>query len=163
MMTAAHIRSALTDRQALAVTVFGEARREPLVGQHAVAWVVRNRLQWPQRFGASWKGVCHRPAQFSCWYPWGGASNYAAVMAAAQQVIDGPVPTPGSALARALQVAEDVMAGRGDDPTGTADHYFAPISMKPPSRVPVWAQGHTPTVVIGAHRFYRLVAGKGQS
>ena len=157
MIAASHVKSALTDRQALALTVFGEARREPLIGQHAVAWVVRNRLQYPQRFGFSYKGVCHRPAQFSCWYPWGGPSNYAAVMAAAQQVIDGPLPTPGSALSRALQVAEDVMAGRGPDPTHAADHYFAPAAMLPPGRVPVWARGLAPTAVIGAHRFFRLV------
>lgn len=155
-MTAGQVKGALTDRQAVALTVFGEARREPLIGQHAVAWVIRNRLAQPQRFGLSWKGVCHRQAQFSCWYPWGGASNYAAVMAAAKQAIDGPIPSPGSALARAFQVADDVMAGRGPDPTGGADHYFAPASMQPPGRVPVWAQGLTPTTVIGAHVFYRL-------
>lgn len=157
-MTAGQIRSALTDRQAVALTVFGEARREPLIGQHAVAWVIRNRLEHPQRFGFSWKGVCHRHAQFSCWYPWGGASNYAAVMAAATQVIDGPMPSPGSALARALQVADDVMAGRGFDPTKGADHYYAPAAMTPAGRVPVWAQGKTPTAVVGAHQFFRLVA-----
>lgn len=156
-MTATQIKGALTDRQAVALTVFGEARREPLIGQHAVAWVVRNRLAHPQRFGFSWKGVCHRPAQFSCWHPWGGAGNHAAVMAAAMQVIDGPLPKPGSALARALQVAEDVMAGRGPDPTHTADHYYAPAAMVPPGRVPAWAQGKDPTAVLGAHWFYRLV------
>jgi spore germination cell wall hydrolase CwlJ-like protein len=161
-MTALDIRNALTDRQATAVTVFGEARREPLLGQHAVAWVIRNRTLYPQRFGTSWKGVCLRPSQFSCWYPWGGASNYAAVMAAAEQLVQHLTPAPGSALARALQVADDVMGGTAADPTHGADHYYAPLAMVPPGRVPVWAQGHTPTVVIGAHRFYRLVAGTGQ-
>jgi spore germination cell wall hydrolase CwlJ-like protein len=157
-MTALQIRTELTDRQALAATVFGEARRERLVGQHAIAWVVRNRTLYPQRFGTGWKGVCLRPSQFSCWYEWGGPSNYAAVMAAARSLVDGHVPTPGSALARALQVADDVMHGVAPDPTGAADHYYAPAAMVPPGRVPAWAQGQTPTAVIDGHRFYRLVA-----
>lgn len=157
-MTALQIRNELTDRQALAATVFGEARRERLVGQHAVAWVVRNRTLHPQRFGVAWKGVCLRPSQFSCWYEWGGPSNYAAVMAAAERLVNGLEPTPGSALARALQVADDVMGGVAPDPTVGADHYFAPKAMVPPGRVPTWAHQQTPTVVIGAHVFYRLVA-----
>lgn len=155
-MTSQQIKGELTDRAALACTVFGEARREPLVGQHAVAWVVRNRLMHPRRFGHSWKGVCHRHAQFSCWYPWGGTSNYAAVMAAAEQLVTGKAPAPGSALARALQVADDVMAGIAPDPTRTADHYFAPKGM-PDGRRPAWAVGVEPTVVIGNHVFFRLV------
>lgn len=156
-MTSAQIRSALTNRQAVALTVFGEARREPMPGPLAVGWVIRNRLAHPARFGFSWKGVCHRPAQFSCWYPWGGESNYAAVMAAAVQLIDGPAPKAGSALVRALEVADVVMAGQGADPSRAADHYYAPAAMVPPGRVPAWAEGQTPTAVVGAHRFYRLV------
>ena len=156
-MTAQQVRTALSDRQALALTVFGEARRETLRGQHAVAWVVRNRTLYPQRFGTGWKGVCLRPAQFSCWYPWGGLANYAAVIAAAERLLDGHAPAPTSALGRAVQVATDVMAGLGADPTGGADHYYAPAAMVPAGRVPIWATGHTPTAVIGAHRFYRLV------
>lgn len=151
------ITAALTDRQAVACTVFGEARREPLRGQHAIGWVIRHRLQQPVRFGHGWKGVCLRPWQFSCWHPQGGASNYAAVMAVAQQLVDGHTPAPGSALARALQAADDVMGGLAPDPTNGADHYFAPDAMVPPGRVPVWARGLTPTAVIGGHRFFRLV------
>jgi len=155
-MTAAEIKEHLTDRQALALTVFGEARREPLVGQHAIAWVVRNRLLEPRRFGDSWKGVCLRRSQFSCWYEWGGAANYGAVMAAARHLGDGHTPAPGSALAKALQVADDVMGGRAPDPTRGANHYFAPVAMDPPGRVPAWAQGKEPTAVLGGHRFYAL-------
>jgi N-acetylmuramoyl-L-alanine amidase len=159
-MTDQQIRNELTHRQTLAATIFGEARKEPLIGQHAVGWVIRNRTLYPQRFGVGWKGVCLRPSQFSCWWSFGGVLNQAAVMAAAKQLIDGPVPAPGSALARALQVADDVMAGLGNDPTNGADHYFAAAAMKPVGRVPVWAVGQTPTATIGGHRFYRLV-GRG--
>lgn len=156
-MTATQIKHELTDRQATALTVFGEARAEPLEGQHAVAWVVRNRLLHPQRFGASWKGVCHRRAQFSCWYPWGGVANYAAVLAAAERLLADYVPAPTSALGRALQVADDVMGQRVADPTGGADHYYAPAAMARPGMVPTWAQGKEPLAVIGGHRFFRLV------
>ncbi len=157
-MTGQQVRAELDDRLTLACTVFGEARREPLIGQHAVAWVVRNRLAQPRRFGDGWKGVCLRPAQFSCWWSFGGVGNQQAVLAAARQLIDGPVPRPGSALARALQVADDVMAGLGVDPTNGADHYYAPAAMIPPGRVPVWAVGKEPIAVVGGHRFYRLAS-----
>lgn len=118
--------------------------------------MVRNRTLHPKRFGTSWKGVCLRPAQFSCWWSFGGEANQAAVMAAARQLIDGPPPRPGSALARAVQVADDVMAGLGADPTNGADHYYAPISMRPQGRVPAWAQRQRATAQVGAHWFYRL-------
>ncbi len=155
-MTADKIKAALTDRMAVALTVFGEARREPLLGQHAVAWVIRNRLAKPSRFGQSWKGVCLRRAQFSCWYPWGGESNYAAVMAAAERLVNGLTPAPGSALARALQVADDVMTGIAPDPTHEATHYYAPLAMAKPGSAPEWAKGQEPTAVIHHHRFYRV-------
>jgi spore germination cell wall hydrolase CwlJ-like protein len=155
-MDSQRIKNELTDRMATGLTVFGEARREPLIGQHAIAWVIRTRTERPKRFGVSWKGVCLRPSQFSCWYPWGGPDNYAAVMAAALQLVDGQLPKPGSALARALQVADDVIAGLGHDPTHGADHYYAPAAMNVPGSAPTWAHGKTPTAVIGGHRFYRL-------
>ena len=58
------------DRDILARTLFGEARGEGLVGQIAVAWTIRNRVEdgkaksW---WGEGYAGVCLKPYQFSCW------------------------------------------------------------------------------------------------
>ena len=60
------------DVDALARTVFGEARGECLSGQEAVASVILNRVAFSGRRGGYWWGntvyeVCHKPWQFSCW------------------------------------------------------------------------------------------------
>ena len=63
----------------LALTLWGEARGEPVLGKRAVAWVVRNRMSiaeaWLERKGrqhplfgdGTVAGVVLRPYQFSCW------------------------------------------------------------------------------------------------
>ena len=51
-MTTQQVKNELTDRQALAVTMFGESRKERLIGQHAVAWVVRGERRLQGRPGA---------------------------------------------------------------------------------------------------------------
>lgn len=47
-------------------TLFGECRSEPVVGQRAVAHVIRNRLK-TGKFGSTPAEVCLTHAQFSCW------------------------------------------------------------------------------------------------
>ena len=61
-------------------------------------------------------------------------------------------------MAAAFAVAQEVMAGAPDITVG-ADHYFAPAAMTPVGRVPEWAQGAEPTVVLGGHVFFRLRPG----
>lgn len=48
-------------------TIAQEARGEPLDGQTAVAWVIKNRLN-SGRWGKSLSSVCLWRAQFSGWY-----------------------------------------------------------------------------------------------
>lgn len=56
----------LTDAQALAVTIYGEARGESLEGMLAVGSVILHRKELGY-FGKGIKGVCFRPYQFSCY------------------------------------------------------------------------------------------------
>lgn len=157
-MTAQEIKADMTHVQALALTGFGEARREGYRGIAAVCWTARNRLE-RQRFGSTYKAVVHARLQYSCWWPQGGVSNYAAVMAAAKDVVNGVVPRPGSPLALAFQVAVDVIEDRVDDITQGATHYYAPAAMQPVGRRPLWtAPPARLTVEIGGHRFYADVA-----
>lgn len=153
-MTTDAIKQALTDRQAVALTLFGEVRNEPLIGQVAVGCVIRNRLTRPTRFGASWREVCLRRAQFSCWFEYGGASNFAAVLAAAERVVNGLEPAPDSALGRCFWVADGVMVHRTPDVTGGANHYLttALLHTKPPG----WTLPPARRVAeIGAHTFFQ--------
>lgn len=118
MMTTDTIKSLLTDRQAVGLTILGEARDQSLVGQIAVACCIRNRLARPARFGESWRAVCLRRRQFSCWEEIGGASNYAAVLAAAERLVSGFEPDPKSAVGHCLWVADGVMRHGTPDVTG---------------------------------------------
>lgn len=58
------------DLDTVALTVWGEARGESMVGQSAVAWVIRNRQAnpgWWSRPHHTLADVCLASYQFSCW------------------------------------------------------------------------------------------------
>ena len=126
---------------ALARTVFGEARGEPVEGQIAVAHVVRNR-QADSRYPASVAGVVKQPWQFSTWNE--NDHNRAVIERADED-------TPGFLLA--VEVAARVLRGDVADPTHGATHYHADW-IAPPR----WADPSKVTARIGRHVFYRGIA-----
>ena len=58
-----------SDKAVLALTIYREARGEPLYGKKAVATVIYNRCIKKHKVisGANIRKVCLRPKQFSCW------------------------------------------------------------------------------------------------
>lgn len=142
----------LSDLDVLALTLHHEAALEGARGMAAVANVIENRVKWG-RWGDA-RGVCLAHKQFSCWRAAGGLKNFTRLCTHADAIRDGTRPL---AMQRAYAVADAVL-GKSllQDLTFGADHYYAPISMNPPSAVPAWAQGLTPTAIVGRHRFYRL-------
>lgn len=115
--------------QVAARTLWQEARGEPLIGQQAVAWVIRNRLA-TGTWGKSLASVCLWRAQFSGWYM-PSDPNFAAACDLANND-----PT----LLALTKVLSDVMsADRSQDPTGGATSYYA-VSMTTP---PAWAASMT--------------------
>lgn len=144
----------LSELQTLALTVYGEARGESVYGRIAVGCTVRNRVAANKaRWGLnSYKQVCLKAWQFSCWLPAGGADNYATVMEAARVLLGGE--RPGPVLRECLWVAEGVMTDRLQDCVSGATHYFAPAAMKPAGKVPEWANGLYHVAQIGSHLFY---------
>lgn len=156
-MTTDEIKELLTDRQAVAMTIWGEGRSESLLGQVAVGCVIRNRHAKPTRFGTSWKAVCLRKLQFSCWWEIGGPSNFAAVMAQAERLVNGFEPKVPSAMAHALWVADGVMQQATPDVTRGADHYCTAELML--TQAPGWTLPPAKLVAeIGRHVFYRVAA-----
>ncbi|MCQ4158752.1 cell wall hydrolase [Roseomonas sp. GC11] len=131
----------MNDLQALARTLYGEARGEGLLGIRAVASVILNRAAHPnpRRFGASISAVCLKPFQFSCWNQ--SDPNRPKLVA-----LD--LSSPAAAVC--LQVAWEALMGRLADTTGGADHYHT-VSVSPP-----WARGMTPTATLGSHVFYAI-------
>lgn len=134
-----------SDLDLAARTLYGECRGEPVLGQQGVAWVLRNRVEWPGAphwWGSTVGGVCIKAAQFSCWLK--TDPNYPALTG------------PSSALPgydALMAIVEDVMAGNVPDPTGHASHYER-IGTKA-----AWSKGQTFSAVIGHHSFYSLGPG----
>nr|BDD44515.1 hypothetical protein 14 [Moraxellaceae bacterium] len=126
-------------RLVLAQTIYGEARGEGRRGMEAVAAVVMNRAAIGGWWGDSVIAVCKAPWQFSAWNE--NDPNAA--------LIRGLKPGQGDSLFDlAYEIAGDAIAGRLDDPTGGATHYYNPHVV-----TPSWVTAFNETVTIGNHRF----------
>lgn len=130
------------------MTIWAEARAEPIEGEVAVGCVIRNRVLRPKRFGDTWQKVCLAKWQFSCWIPQGGEANYRMLMTRCEAALKGELPWPW----QALWIAEGIISGAIEDRVAGADHYYANWMLKPPK----WAEGVQPVAVVGVHRFFRL-------
>lgn len=147
------VLAALTDPQILTLTIFGEARGEPIEGQIAVGCLIRNRVD-VGRWGASYAKVCLAPWQFSCWRPEGGRANHAVVVEAAEMLARSTTLPEDPLLRQAAWVSQGVIGRWIQDTTRDATHYYAPAAMVPPGAVPRWAVGLTPVVTLGRHLFF---------
>ena len=146
-MTDAEIKAALTTRDAVALTLWGEARSEPVEGIIGVANVIRHRQL---KTGRTWKFVVHQRLQFSCWWPQGGEANYSRVIGMARRLVIGP-PVVTSSWQECEWIAEGILLGRFRDNVGGARHYLttALLEHNPPS----WVKSGRPVATIGHHTF----------
>lgn len=93
-LTLHELRTRLTDAQALAFTLYGESRTEPIEGRIALGCLIRNRSRAQKRlWGTTIVAVCLAQHGFGCWYAWGGEDNHAHL----QQLVvaflrGGPIP-----------------------------------------------------------------------
>ena len=123
-------------------TVYGEARGEGRMGWAAVAWIIQNRANKPGWWGHDIVSVCQHPMQFDCWN-----ANDPNCSAIAQ--VDSTDPT----FAAITAVCDDVINGRIPDPTHGATYYFVTAMQHPPG----WANGKTPSAIIGHQSFYNNI------
>lgn len=144
--------AALTDAQLLALTIYGEARGEPIEGRIAVASVIRNRLL-AKHFGATYREVCLQKWQFSCWLPQGGQANYDTVMAAARQCLKVSREL-GPDLRECAWIADGFVEDAIRDRVLGATHY-ATFEILASSKPPAWANGFHPVCSIGHHAFFK--------
>ena len=131
-------------------TLYGECRGEPLAGQQAVAWVIRNRASdpgwWTSYQSPTSTGritavgrACVTKGQFSCWL----ASDLNLMKLQSLNPLDPEY----KAL---FEVGRSVMAGEIDDPTSGSTHYEVLGTGA------AWAKDRQPEVIIGKHAFYRI-------
>jgi hypothetical protein len=122
-------------------TAYGEDPNNPA----AVAAVIRNRAN---QSGMTPTQVVHAPGQFEPWSDPAARARMAAL-------------DPGSAEYKRIAAAVEP-ALRGEvDPTGGADHFFAPKAQAALGRPePEWAKGQ-PGTDIGPQRYFKLGYGGG--
>lgn len=133
------------DIDAMVRTLYGEARGEPLEGQQAVAWVIRNRVEWPSAphwWGRTVTAACHCPKQFSCWNS--NDPNLIKVM---------QLPAGSPEYQQLEHVARAVCGGEIDDLSIGASHYEVTGTHAS------WGLSHEPVTTIGRHVFYRIGPG----
>jgi len=138
----------MTDQDALTLTIWGEARGEPIEGKIGVANVMRNRLLAHYRGATSYVEVCTARAQFSAW------TDEAQTMQAEMELLTGDPQLkshPDPVLRLCWEIARATINGLLGDNTRGATHYYA-TSIK----TPIWAQNQSLLATLGAHRFYQV-------
>lgn len=160
-MTLADVRTHLDDAQVLALTGAAEARamldptrgweRAPLANMVAVMCTPINRVKADaHRFGATVTDACLAHEQYSCWTPGGSNDAWLLEQAAAVGAGKGIAPV----VQQCLDAATKLLDGDLPDAVSGATHYYSPVSMVPPGRVPDWAVGKTPVATVGDHLFF---------
>lgn len=146
------LKHALTDKQALTLTLWGEARGEPLDGKIAVASVIRNRV----KAGQSYRAVCLAPFQFSCWND-GDDENHRKLMSLTRQLLmqEPARDTLQPTFLSCARVADQTIAGITADPTKGATHYVTIDLLN--AHPPKWLSAMKLTRVIGNHAFFKEV------
>jgi hypothetical protein len=156
-MTFEQIRASLLTRprDAIALTLSGEAAGEPMLGRVAVACVIHNRAVKPGWWGRTDAGVCLAKDQFSCWWET-RTPNSLRLYALAERLLSNTLaPSDTAALDPLWAIAVSVLSGVTPDVTNGATHYLtnALFSTAPPP----WAKGRTPCAVVGRHCFFKDV------
>lgn len=127
----------------MALTVYGEARGEPIEGKIAVAHVINNRIQdnrWPDTL----IGVVLQPKQFSCWND--DDPNSKVLIRKSKQ---GVFYDMAFDWKECMYASHGVIARYLRDNTFGANHYHTQ------SVSPYWADKMQKTIEIGHHIFYR--------
>ena len=130
----------MTDEEALSLTIWGEARGEPIEGKLGVAAVMRNRVLEHYRGAGTFAEVCMAHAQFSAW------TDEASQMNAEEDAYEHH---PDPALQLCIEIARATIAGVLPDLTGGANHYYAETI--PP---PAWSVG-IPAIKLGRQYFLK--------
>lgn len=147
-MTREEIRAGLIDVNVVALTLWGECRGEPLVGQLAVASVIQNRVMHGH-FGVGFKGVCFELNAFSCW--WGTDANSAQLYLLGAQLLNGQHPIPPQLRWIADGVVDEAI--QSDVTNGALNYLTADLFHRDP---PSWAKHPTSVVEIGKQVFLKV-------
>jgi N-acetylmuramoyl-L-alanine amidase len=130
----------LTEEAIILMTLWAEARGEPLEGMLAVAEVIRRRTKLHYNSDGSLTDTCTRNAQFSCW------NNDDE-----QRPMMFRLTDQEPLVMRLGEVWEN---SEFTDYSNGAVLYYSPAAMKPTGSVPWWAPKCRKVAEVGPHVFY---------
>jgi len=136
----------LSSTEIVALTLYGEARGEPIEGQIAVGCVIRNRIGVSKTYA----NVCLEDYQFSCWNP--DDPNYVILVELAKTIIFGSVEN--LVLNQCLWIATGIVDRVIMDTVHNSQNYLTTKAYM--SGKVEWAANMKPTKVIGNHTFLSL-------
>ena len=133
----------VVDAHWMALTMWGEARGQGEEAMRAVGHVIANRSRTGAH-GAYVTDTVSEAFQFSCWNP--GDPNRQAML----DVLSLPKASKEHRLwLAARRLADEILSGRSEDPTGGALFYHSEAV------APDWSRGLAPVRRIGTHLFFR--------
>lgn len=136
----------LTDFEALWLTLYGEARGEPVEGQIGVANVIRNRHE---ESGKSIHDICLAPKQFSCWNM-DDPNRPLLIELATADMMNQPLKDP---LLRQLKyIAAGIISGDILDNTKNSNHYLT-TALYRSLDCPLWAKKGQLMITLGRQTF----------
>jgi hypothetical protein len=134
----------LSEQEVLTLTIYGEARGEPIEGQIAVGCVIRNRT-----FEDNYKEVCFKPDQFSCWNV--NDPNYQVLIELGGKMLDGQI-IQDMHLKQCDWIAAGIFANIILDNTRGAKNYLT-TKMYHSDSAPRWTRTMIPVATKGNHTF----------
>lgn len=137
----------MTNLEALTLTIFGEARGEPIEGKIGVAMVMRNRVKEAYRGATTYVDVCTAHAQFSAW------TEEVEQMKAAAIELEGTHLDP--TLTLCMQIAAATIAGLLCDNTNNSNHYLT-HALYSAADAPSWSKNTRVLATLGAHVFLNV-------
>lgn len=138
----------LSPIEIIALTIYGEARGEPIEGQIAVGFVIRNRFYSDQTKYKTYNQVCLEPKQFSCWNQ--DDPNYNILTELAQKMIDGQsIDVP---MRQFMFIAEGVIYTNIYTNVG-GNRYYLTTRMFDNDR-PIWAKNAKNVIIKGNQTFF---------
>ena len=126
----------------LALTLYGEARGEPIEGIIAVGCVIRNRVILNKK---TYKEICLAPKQFSCWNE--SDPNYLKLL----DLENASENSYGFAFKQCIFIAKGIISGELLNNISSARHYMTTNLYL--NNKPSWADGMNITSIKGNHTF----------
>lgn len=138
----------LDDEKVFALTLYGEARGEPIEGQISVANVIMNRFLDNSHEYKSIKDVCLKPFQFSCWNINDPNRDLLLKKAIEIDYTNDPI------LKQCKWIVEGIINREIIDNTKDAHYYMVTSEFKndPPS----WVKNPNDIMEVGKHTFFNV-------